>query len=112
MTSHSSSKHYVNILKAGGLISRILIGIKESCWPAFMGLRNVLMMNVMSHDFPIIIMILHSIRIAFRSWYGKERMARDVDAFSNLSERMEKQCQTKDNKCMAQAACHQYDKLR
>ena len=53
--SHSPSKHYVNLLKAGGLISRILIGIKESCWPAFMSLHNALVTNVTSHDFLILI---------------------------------------------------------
>ena len=41
-------------MKADGLISRLSIGIKESRWPAFMGLCNVWMTNVTSHDFLIV----------------------------------------------------------
>ena len=50
--------------------------------------------------------------IALFRLYGKARMARDVETFSNSSRRIAKKCVTEDHKCMDKAPCHRNDKLR
>ena len=54
VTSHASSKHYVNAWKADRLILWIMIGINKSYRPACVDLRNVLTRHVRSHYFLIV----------------------------------------------------------
>ena len=67
----------------------------------------------MKKDLQLFYLFTYQETIALFSLYGKARMARDVEAFSNLSRKIAKQCVTEDHKCiMDKATCHRNDKLR